>query len=120
MPVRHRRIALALLGFLALAGCQKDAAKKDVPPPETVVAKTPVKEQPQNTDVPEPKPSEEELCVRAWLEGHRLDPYGNESGMMYAGGSPLFDETTGKSTPLLDYVYAKHPQAKAVCHPDAG
>ena len=28
---------------------------------------------------------------------------------MYAGGSPLFDETTGRTTDLLEYVARRHP-----------
>lgn len=62
-----------------------------------------------------PSPSAEEACVDHWLAERKLDPYGAQQGTMYAGGSPLFDEATGRITPRLDYVYAKWPDAKRAC-----
>ena len=61
--------------------------------------------------------AQEEACVDRWLAQRKLDPYGNEEGMMYAGGTPLFDERTGRSTDRLEYVYKKHPEARAACAP---
>jgi len=59
----------------------------------------------------------EEKCVDRWLAARKLDPYGLPEGTMYAGGTPLFDEATGRQTDRLDYVYRKHPEAKAACAP---
>ncbi len=59
----------------------------------------------------------ETRCVDKWLEDNHLDRYGNKTGTMYAGGTPLFDETTGKSTDRLEYIYQHHPEAKVACHP---
>lgn len=56
-----------------------------------------------------------EACLDRWLAEKGLDPYGNEKGTAYAGGTPLFDERTGETTPRADYVFAKHPGAKAAC-----
>ncbi|MDQ3266672.1 MAG: hypothetical protein M3Y59_23985 [Myxococcota bacterium] len=57
----------------------------------------------------------EEACVDSWLAGRKLDPYGSAEGTMYAGGSPLFDERTGESKDRLEFVYARHPEAKIAC-----
>ena len=59
----------------------------------------------------------EEKCVDRWLAERKLDPYGSPEGTMYAGGTPLFNEATGRHIDRLDYVYRKHPEAKAACAP---
>ena len=61
--------------------------------------------------------AQEEKCVDRWLSERKLDPYGMPPGTMYAGGTPLFDEATGRQIDRLDYVYRKHPEAKAACTP---
>jgi len=59
----------------------------------------------------------EEKCVDRWLAQRKLDPYGSPEGTMYAGGTPLFNEATGRQIDRLDYIYRKHPEAKAACAP---
>ena len=59
----------------------------------------------------------EEKCVDRWLAERKLDPYGSPAGTMYAGGTPLFNEATGRQIDRLDYIYRKHPEAKAACAP---
>jgi hypothetical protein len=59
----------------------------------------------------------EEKCVDRWLAQRKLDPYGSPAGTMYAGGTPLFNEATGQQIDRLDYIYRKHPEAKAACAP---
>ena len=59
----------------------------------------------------------EEQCVDRWLAERKLDPYGSPEGTMYAGGTPLFNEATGRQIDRLDYIYRKHPEAKAACAP---
>jgi hypothetical protein len=58
----------------------------------------------------------ETQCVDKWLEDNKLDQYGNKAGTMYMGGTPLFDEATGKATDRLEYIYKNHPEAKTSCH----
>ncbi|MCI0570547.1 MAG: hypothetical protein L0Y66_07340 [Myxococcaceae bacterium] len=65
--------------------------------------------------VAEVAPLGEEACVDRWLEGRGLDRYGHAEGTMYMGGTPLFDEATGKHTDRLTYVYRKQPDARAAC-----
>jgi hypothetical protein len=59
----------------------------------------------------------EEKCLDRWLTERKLDPYGMPEGTMYAGGTPLFDEATGRQVDRLEYVYRKHPEAKTACAP---
>ena len=37
---------------------------------------------------------------------------------VYAGGTPLFDEKTGKSRDRLDYIRERHPEIAAACAAD--
>jgi hypothetical protein len=60
--------------------------------------------------------ADEARCVDTWLEQNHLDQYGNKTGTLYAGGTPLFDEMSGKTTDRLAYIYQNHPEAKAACH----
>lgn len=60
---------------------------------------------------------DEESCVDQWLAARKLDSYGAPKGTMYIGGTPLFDESTGKTTPRLEHVYARRPEAKKACRP---
>lgn len=60
-------------------------------------------------------------CVDAELERRGLDKYGNQPGTMYPGGTPLFDEATGKRKDRTAYVYAHHPEIAQACSaPDGG
>ncbi|MFL5318006.1 MAG: hypothetical protein ACJ790_00015 [Myxococcaceae bacterium] len=97
------RIALVLLGFVLLAGCRKDTAVAPVAPPTTTLQE------------PDSGSNHEEDCVNGWLKSRHLDDFGNPEGTVYAGGSPLFDESTGATKDRLTYVYEKHPDAKAAC-----
>lgn len=45
-----------------------------------------------------------------------LNEYGDAKGTMYAGGTPLFNEMTGKTIDRYDYIISRHkdwlPQTK--------
>ena len=57
-------------------------------------------------------------CVDGELTKRNLNEFGDPKGTAYAGGTPLFDEPTGKSTDRVEYVFKKHPDIKAACvHP---
>lgn len=58
---------------------------------------------------------DETACLDRWLAARHLDAYGAPLGTMYAGGTPLFDEGTGKTMSRLEYVYAKLPEARRAC-----
>lgn len=54
-------------------------------------------------------------CVDRWLAAKGLNQYGDAPDTMYAGGSPLFDERTGKAKDRIEYVVSKHPAAREGC-----
>jgi len=52
--------------------------------------------------------TEDELRVMdIWLESQKLNSYGDPQDTMYAGGSPLFDESTGVMASRCDYLMGK-------------
>ena len=44
-----------------------------------------------------------------WLEKKGLNRYGDAKNAIYAGGTPLFDEATGKAIDRYDYLLNKFP-----------
>ncbi len=52
---------------------------------------------------------EELKKIRLWIEDKNLDEYGNLEGTIYAGGNPLFDESTGETRLIYDYLLENHP-----------
>jgi hypothetical protein len=107
-----RTLCGLLVATVLLAGCKKD------PQPDAVIgAPGAVKPGAVTVEQPETSKDPEENCVSVWLRGKGLDEYGSPQGTMYAGGSPLFDEASGKTRTRLDVVYEKHPAAKESCAP---
>ena len=51
----------------------------------------------------------ERLQIEKWITDYGLNQYGDPADTLYAGGSPLFDETTGKSITRWEYMLEKHP-----------
>jgi len=49
---------------------------------------------------------------KKWIEDmikkKGLNEYGDPKDTMYAGGTPLFDEFTGKARDRYDYILSKH------------
>ena len=109
----------------ALLGCPKDKETvKGSPKSPASPAASPASPSPEATPAAAAAPAtpatsraEEEACVDRWLAERKLDRYGSPAGTMYTGGTPLFDERTGRSIDRLDYVYGKHPEARAACAP---
>src|SRR5690349_10608287 len=54
-------------------------------------------------------------CVDVWLTQRDLNQYGDPVGTVYAGGTPLFDEKTGRTTDRIQYVVRKHPELQQAC-----
>lgn len=48
--------------------------------------------------------------IDEWLDQNGLNKYGDPQGTMYAGGTPLFDEATGKTTDKYEYILEQHPE----------
>jgi len=47
--------------------------------------------------------------VDAWLASQLYNEYGDPEGTMYAGGAPLFDESTGETQDRYEYLKEKFP-----------
>lgn len=54
-------------------------------------------------------------CIDRWLTQHDLNQYGDPVGTVYAGGNPLFDEKTGRTTDRIQRVAGKHPELQQAC-----
>lgn len=54
-------------------------------------------------------------CLDGWLAARQLDPYGHPTGTIYAGGTPLFDPTSGVTSTRWDYVVTRVPEASRAC-----
>ena len=59
-------------------------------------------------------------CLDRQLAAKGLNPFGDPPDTMYAGGTPLFDEKTGRSIPREQYVFSRHPEMARACAADAG
>lgn len=51
----------------------------------------------------------ERVRIERWITDNGLNQYGDPADTLYAGGSPLFDEATGKSITRWEYIFEKHP-----------
>ncbi|MGA1046844.1 MAG: hypothetical protein ACO3UU_02455 [Minisyncoccia bacterium] len=54
-------------------------------------------------------PTSEKSQIEAWLEKNGYNQYGDNPDTMYAGGTPLFDESKGQYIKLYDYLVNKYP-----------
>lgn len=124
--MRNPTFALALLSAVLLpAGCSKrveESADRTDPAASQGQALTAPKAEPAGTATGAPSGQVEEAnraavesCVDSWLQSQKLDPYGNPEGTMYAGGTPLFNETTGEVTDRLQYIFERKPAARQAC-----
>ena len=50
--------------------------------------------------------------IEAWLKRERRNEFGDPEDTMYAGGTPLFDERTGKYRDRFEYILSKHPELR--------
>ncbi|ETI30848.1 hypothetical protein F441_21973 [Phytophthora nicotianae CJ01A1] len=48
--------------------------------------------------------------VDAWIQANGLNQYGDAATRMYTGGTPLFDENTGKTKDRYAYILSHHPE----------
>ena len=101
MAIRATLLAL-------LFACQPAATE----PPKA--SETPKVETPKVSETPK-QPQGPEACIDQQLAKRNLDQFGGEQGTMYPGGTPLFQESTGKRTGRAEYVYAHHADIAALC-----
>jgi len=53
--------------------------------------------------------ADEKIEIDVWIRDNNLNQYGDPKGTVYTGGTPLFDETTGKRIDRYEYILKKHP-----------
>ena len=54
----------------------------------------------------------EKQKIEEWLAENNLNRYGDATGTIYTGGTPLFDESTGKALDRYEYIFKNHPELK--------
>ena len=47
--------------------------------------------------------------IQEWIEENDLNKYGDPKNTFYTGGTPLFNEGTGETIDLYEYILEKHP-----------
>jgi len=116
------RPALLLLSMLATAACRPSSSHQASTSGPAPAATTVTRPAPAAERTPTPASSgglrldaRQTECVEKWLAGHGLDAYGNPAGTMYAGGTPTFDETTGRSVDRWTLVAKNRPEALQSC-----
>jgi hypothetical protein len=53
--------------------------------------------------------SAEKRKIDVWIIKNNLNEFGDPKGTVYAGGTPLFSEATGKKIDKYQYILDKHP-----------
>ena len=62
-----------------------------------------------------PSPPAPSSCLDRQLAAKGLNQFGDPADTAYPGGSPLFNESTGKSTDRAAYIFARHPDIARAC-----
>lgn len=116
------RPALLLLSMLAAAACRPSGSHQASAPAPAAPAPPAARPAPTAERTPTPASSagprldaRQTECVEKWLKGHGLDAYGNPTGTVYAGGTPTFDEPTGRSVDRWILVAKNRPEALQSC-----
>jgi hypothetical protein len=52
---------------------------------------------------------DQKVKIDDWLDKKGLNRYGDDKSAMYKGGTPLFDEATGKAIDRYDYILSRYP-----------
>lgn len=63
-------------------------------------------------DAPSTVPAEQRAKIDAEIKKRGLNEYGDPIGTGYPGGTPLFDESTGKRTDKYEYILKNHPELR--------
>ena len=50
--------------------------------------------------------------IDQWIIDNDLNRYGDPKGTAYMGGTPLFDEKTGRHIDRYEYIYLRHPEVR--------
>ena len=50
--------------------------------------------------------------IDRWIKKEGRNPYGDAPDTVYAGGTPLFNESTGQVRDRYEYILEKHPELR--------
>jgi hypothetical protein len=64
---------------------------------------------------PASPPPPPQSCLDRELAQRHLNEFGDPVGTFYPGGTPLFDEATGRRMDRPEYVFAHHPDIRRAC-----
>jgi len=56
-----------------------------------------------------PVDDETKKKIEKFIRDKGLNEYGDDKGTVYAGGTPLFNEMTGRTLDRYEYILKKHP-----------
>jgi len=51
--------------------------------------------------------------IDQWIRENGRNEYGDPPGTMYTGGTPLFNEMTGRGMDRYEYILRRHPELRA-------
>lgn len=54
-------------------------------------------------------PLDEQKQIHTWIKENKLNQYGDPVNTVYAGGTPLFNESTGEYKNKYDHIVENHP-----------
>jgi len=63
----------------------------------------------QTTNPEELTAAQEKKRIDTWILKNNLNEFGDPKGTAYTGGTPLFNETTGKNIDKYQYIIQNHP-----------
>ena len=93
-------ILASLCPTLFLIGSQWNQLQKEIQLSQEV---------PQVLTIPLYLSASEKKAIDQWIVENQLNQYGDPADTVYAGGSPLFDETTGRTIDRYEYILKNHP-----------
>jgi hypothetical protein len=50
--------------------------------------------------------------IDEWVRKNGLNEFGDRPGTVYAGGTPLFNEMTGRQLDRYEYILKRHPELR--------
>lgn len=50
--------------------------------------------------------------IDAWVRENNRNEFGDSKDTVYAGGTPLFNEMTGRTLDRYEYILKKHPELR--------
>jgi hypothetical protein len=51
--------------------------------------------------------------IDEWIAKNGRNEYGDPKGSVYAGGTPLYNEMTGRTVDKYDYILKKYPELRS-------